>query len=238
MRAWAGVAMALFATGCSKVERPRPVASTRSDVSAFASVKNARESLSARDLKVTLGSVRPKSDGALGVDDAKVRFVAPDTVADVAMRFTYVGPSAKEARLASGAMRRQVGLKLRAHDGCNVVYVMWRFEPVNELVVSVKSNPGESLHLECGASGYTNVKADRRATMPAIERGSSHAMTARIDGRRLFVTVDGNAAWEGRLPESAFLVDGPSGVRTDNVAVDVAFAAMRGKTGDSAGGDD
>ena len=34
----------------------------------------------------------------------------------------------RQAKRATDA-RRQVGLKLRARDGCNVVYVMWRIEP-------------------------------------------------------------------------------------------------------------
>jgi hypothetical protein len=52
--------------------------------------------------------------------------------------FTYLGSTGNEARLGSGELRRQFGLKLRAEDACNLVYAMWRIEPESKLVVSVK----------------------------------------------------------------------------------------------------
>jgi hypothetical protein len=44
----------------------------------------------------------------------------------VEARLTYLGHTRDVARLGSGAMREQFGLKLRAHDACNLVYAMWR----------------------------------------------------------------------------------------------------------------
>ena len=41
-----------------------------------------------------------------------------------------------------GELRRQFGLKLRAQDACNLVYVMWRIEPASKLVVSIKCRTG------------------------------------------------------------------------------------------------
>jgi len=66
-------------------------------------------------------------------------FVTVATTQDSEAHFTYLGPSKTETPLGSGAMRRQSSLKLRAQDPCNLIYAMWRFEPKNELVVSLKT---------------------------------------------------------------------------------------------------
>jgi hypothetical protein len=49
-------------------------------------------------------------------------------------------------------MRRQSGLKLRAQNGCNLVYAMWRSEPESKLGVSVTRNPGLNASSERGNS--------------------------------------------------------------------------------------
>ena len=90
-----------------------------------------------------------------------------------ALTFTYQGEAENTRELASGELRRQLGLKLRAQDGCNVVYVMWRLDPTPKLEVSVKFNPGKRTHEECGADGYTKVKPARRS------RSSRRSSTAR-----------------------------------------------------------
>ena len=92
----------------------------------------------------------------------------------VEARFTYLGPTGNEARLGSGELRRQFGLKLRAQDACNLVYAMWRIEPESKLVVSVKSNPGQQTSSQCGNRGYRNVKPRRSTPVPALRSGDSH----------------------------------------------------------------
>lgn len=178
-----------------------------------------------RDLRVTTGRVVETPGGRLLVTDPKMRFVTTGTPRSAEVRFTYRGPTSRTAALASGAIRRQLGLKLRARDGCNVVYAMWRLEPASQLVVSVKANEGASTHDECGVSGYENVAPSRRAPMPAISAGESHVLAATTDGRRMRVTVDTREVWEGALPASATSFDGPAGVRTDNVDVELDFYA-------------
>src|SRR5262249_42100776 len=123
--------------------------------------------------------------------------------------------------LASGELRRQIGLKLRAADGCNLVYVMWRLEPKAQLVVSTKLNPGKRTHRECGANGYVNLKP-RAGTSPAPPVvGSEHRLHAAIDGKLLRVWADRVLAWEGELPDAALALRGPAGVRSDNGAFTV-----------------
>ena len=70
--------------------------------------------------------------------------------------------------LASGEMRRQFGLKLRAEDACNLVYAMWRIEPESKLVVSVKSNPGQHTSAQCGNRGYQNIKPLHSSPLPSL----------------------------------------------------------------------
>jgi len=77
--------------------------------------------------RVTRGHVDVLSDGRARVREPKMRAVVDASDGDAAeLRFTYLGASDGDARLASGELRRQVGLKLRAADGCNLLYVMWR----------------------------------------------------------------------------------------------------------------
>src|SRR5690349_4283787 len=89
--------------------------------------------------RVTKGHVTPLPDGRARVREPKMRAVVPGSDGDAAeLRFTYDGSSEGVAPLASGQVRRQIGIKLRAENGCNLVYVMWRLEPKAQLVVSVK----------------------------------------------------------------------------------------------------
>ena len=189
-------------------------------------------------MKVTQGKLESLPNGRLVIEEPKVRAVAsgpsrevptvqalkarasrsPEAVeARVAeLRFTYLGATREQKPLASGEMRRQVGLKLRARDGCNVVYVMWRIEPKPGLVVSVKSNPGMHRSDDCGNGGYQTVKPRTKARVPELEAGDRHTLRAELQGATLTVRVDGEPVWQGALPAEALSFDGPVGLRTDN----------------------
>jgi len=169
-------------------------------------------------LEVTEGHLAPLSGGRLRIEEPKVRAVAATggTPRVVELRFTYLGPTRQQQALRSGEQRRQVGLKLRARDGCNVVYVMWRLAPAPGLVVSVKSNPGLSRSADCGNHGYATVKPTTRALLPDLQPGEPHTLRAELQGERLNVSVDGAPVWEGTLPAEALAFDGPPGLRSDN----------------------
>ncbi len=159
------------------------------------------------------------------VEEASMRAVARGSQGDAGtLEFTYEGPTAKVSHLGSGEVREQLGLKLRAEDGCNLVYVMWRFSPKPEVVVQVKRNPGAHTHEECGTNGYERVKPSHHAKVQRAEPGSSHTLSASIEGDELTATVDGRVVWQGTLPPSARDLHGPIGVRTDNVAAQVALS--------------
>ena len=195
-------ACATAASAPAKIERDKPgaLAATKRDA-----------------ICMTRGSI----DGSMRVTEATTRGVATGSSGEAAsLRFTYRGPTSEQAKLASGQVRHQLGLKLRAADGCNVVYVMWRVEPKPFIEVSVKRNPGQRTHAECGANGYTKVKPASSAPVPAFEVGVAHVLEASIDGDTLTAKLDGEIVWQGELPAAARELDGPAGFRSDNVSYD------------------
>jgi hypothetical protein len=175
-----------------------------------------------------------KGAAALGrkVTEPTVRAVALGSEGNIGtLTFTFRGDSDKIRELASGQARRQLGLKLRAQNGCNLVYVMWRLDPKPMLEVSVKSNPGKRSHEECGANGYTKVKAEKSLPVPELVAGDTHVLRAEILGDELRATIDKHLVWRGTLPASARTLAGPSGFRSDNVTYElVAFDARKGET--------
>jgi len=161
-----------------------------------------------------------------------VRGVVPGSDPNIAaIELTYHGPTAQLAALASGDMRSQVGLKLRAEDSCNLVYVMWRLEPTPAIAVQVKRNAGQTRHEQCGTAGYARVRPAEQHTPPRLIPDSSHRLAATIDGVELTVWADHELVWRGTLPASAGDLHGAAGFRTDNVALDLAMHAhqIRGR---------
>ena len=156
------------------------------------------------------------------ITEPTVRAVATTSTGDgAALTFLFRGDSARTRELANGDARRQIGLKLRAANGCNLVYVMWRLDPKPKVEVSVKWNPGMATHGECGADGYTKVKAQHAEGPPGLEVGSTHTLRAEIHGDELTAWIDDTVAWRGALPETARSLSGPAGLRSDNLALDV-----------------
>jgi len=167
-------------------------------------------------LCVTKGAVEATDGSQLEVKVPEMRAVLMySTKQAVEAKVTYLGPTATEKRLGSGELRRQFGLKLRAQNGCNLVYAMWRIEPKSELAVSYKRNPGMSTHAECGTHGYHNIKPTRDLKAPTLKKGEKHTLHAAMEGDKMQVFIDGKLTWEGMLHE-ALAFDGPVGVRTDN----------------------
>jgi hypothetical protein len=178
-------------------------------------------------MRVTEGALEARAKDSIRVDVPKMRMVVPGTEgASAELRFTYLGPTTERKTLASGQMREQLGLKLRAMDGCNVVYAMWRLAPKPELVVSIKRNPHEHSSGDCGNRGYTNIRPRTHAAVPALKPGDSHVLRAELHERALRVLVDGAPVWEGELPAEAFTFNGPVGMRSDNVRADFQLISL------------
>jgi hypothetical protein len=183
-------------------------------------------SVSKANLCVTEGMIDPLPGQRLAVNLVKMRaYVNAYTLPEAQARFTYLGATLNEAPLASGEMRRQFGLKLRAQDACNLVYAMWRIEPESKLVVSVKSNPGEHSSAQCGNRGYQNIKPRRSSPVPALEPGATHTLRAQMSGTEMQVFADNSLVWEGSVGTDALRFDGPVGIRSDNARLQIELAA-------------
>jgi hypothetical protein len=193
-------------TGKAKVKRmKRPIAELKAD------------------LCVTTGAAKI---GAR-VNRNAMRAVAKGTDGDAAqIVFTYEGEAEDKKELASGDVRRQIGLKLRAENGCNLIYVMWRLDPKPMVVAQIKVNPGAKDHKACGSNGYKWVKASEQTAPPTLVVGTKYTMRAEIESEELAVYIDDTPYWRGKLPDAVRDLQGPAGIRSDNLAYDLhAFSA-------------
>ncbi len=187
------------------------------------------------DLCVTNGAVSALSGGWLAIDTPSSRAVvstAPKRMADqvAEIRFRYLGPTRTSRPLASGELRRQIGLKLRAENTCNLIYAMWHIEPDAKIAVSIKRNVGMHTHAQCDAHGYLNITAQRHLDVPPIRPGETHTLRAELHGNDLTVTADGKGAWQGSLGNAASSLSGPPGFRTDNARFELQYYAHRSTT--------
>jgi hypothetical protein len=170
-----------------------------------------------RDICVTNGEIWTGPDGRLQIDSPSSRAVLRFRSQPAAeIRFTYLGPSARSKPLASGELRRQIGIKLRAENSCNLIYAMWRMEPDSRVAVSIKRNPGMSAHEQCHAGGYINLEPTGAAEPPKVAVGQTHVLHAEMRGATLVVRADGVEAWRGDLGPVIAGFDGPVGLRSDN----------------------
>jgi len=182
------------------------------------------------DLCVTNGAVSMLPGGRLAIDTPSSRAVvsastqsAADQVAEI--RFRYMGPTQTSKPLASGELRRQIGIKLRAEDTCNLIYAMWHIGPDTRIAVSVKRNTGLHTHEQCHAGGYVNFKAPKRVDLPPLRPGETHTLRAELHGNDLKVTADGKVAWQGPLGNELPSLAGPPGFRTDNARFELEYFA-------------
>ena len=175
------------------------------------------------DLRVSLGTISQTKSGYLTVVGPKERAVRTSGKHSQALlRFRYRGPSKKTAPLDSGAVIEQIGLKMRAMNTCNLLYIMWRIKPTEEIYIAIKRNPGKAKYADCGANGYKVLGrvplkplGITAATHKTHRLGASVTETA---GRYACkVTIDGRKIWSGRI-DSKLIADikGPVGFRSDN----------------------
>jgi len=183
------------------------------------------------ELCVTTGSIQRAAD-QMAIDGPETRATLRTATSRAAeLRFTYLGPTDGTAPLASGEPRRQIGLKLRAQDTCNVVYVMWHIEPDTKIAVSVKRYPAAHTHAACGARGYISIKPQTETPVPAIALGSPHTLRATLREDRVDVEADGILAFSGPIERAALDFDGPVGLRTDNARFQFDYSVAAGQAG-------
>jgi hypothetical protein len=173
--------------------------------------------IDAHELCVTNGAVQTLPDGRLAIDTPSSRaVVTPPTAQTAEIRFNYLGPSKTSKPLASGELRRQIGLKLRAQDTCNLLYAMWHIEPDSKIAVSIKRNPGMHTHEQCHASGYETVRPRSHIDLPKVMPGETHMLRAELRRTDLTIIADDRVVWQGTVGNAIDEFDGPVGLRTDN----------------------
>jgi len=184
--------------------------------------------VSRSDLCVTEGTIENAGNDRMSVDVPKMRaYATRASEQSIGLRFRYAGPTRKESALGSGQMRRQVGLKLRAQDSCNLVYAMWRIDPEPKLVVSLKHNPSEHTSAQCSNHGYVNIKPRKSLPVPRLQPGESHTLRAELKNQELRVFADNREVWEGDIGEDAARLDGAVGLRSDNAQLEFDLKARQ-----------
>jgi hypothetical protein len=181
------------------------------------------------DFDVTDGKIQPAKGHHLSVSTKEMRATLKFTTEQTAtVKFTYLGPTKDAARQGSNKVLSQFGIKLRAQNDCNVIYVMWRFAPDQKIAVSIKRNPGKRTHAECLDRGYTNnLKPRLSDAPPPVEPNQPHVLTATMSGSDLSVTADNKLVWWGDLGPVALTLRGPVGLRSDNARLLFDFLVSR-----------
>jgi len=181
------------------------------------------------DFDVTDGKLEKAAGNCLQVSTKEMRATLKSrTPQSVTVNFTYLGPTKEIAHLGSGEVRSQFGIKLRAQDTCNIVYVMWHFAPDQKIAVSVKRNPGQRTHQECLDHGYiSKFHPHISAGVQPVQVSQPRTLAASLNGSNLTVTADGRVVWEGDLGPVALEFDGPVGLRSDNSRVVFDFLVPR-----------
>jgi hypothetical protein len=177
-------------------------------------------------LTVTEGTIMPAGAGqTLRTTDPAMRAVADDSgrhASSARLWFRYLGESTTTVPLGSGLIRRQIGLKLRAPDPCNLVYVMWHAYPDDAIEVQLKSNPGQTTSAQCANNGYSTVATIPLGRGDATADHSAHRLevrTRRASNGNLALSVFSDGSLLRRLTLPAALtagMEGPIGVRSDN----------------------
>ncbi len=173
------------------------------------------------DFDVSDGKIEKAAGNRLMVSSKEMRATLKrrDTPQQATVTFTYLGPAKEVSHLGSGEVRHQFGIKLKAQDTCNLVYVMWNFD-TQKIAVSVKLNPGQRTHKACTDHGYINDLKPRVLVSPQVVYvDQPHALSAELEGRELTVKADGSVVWQGTLVPVVLNFRGPVGLRSDNAHV-------------------
>ena len=175
------------------------------------------------DLRVSLGTISQTTSGYLTVVGPKERAVRTSGKHSQALlRFRYRGPSKKTAPLDSGAVIQQIGLKMRAMNTCNLLYIMWRIKPTEEIYIAIKRNPGKLKYADCGANGYTVLgRVPLKPLGITAATKKTHRLGAFVTetaGRyAVKVTIDGRKVWSDGIDAKLIAdINGPVGFRSDN----------------------
>ena len=187
------------------------------------------------DFDVTDGTIQGAKGHRLSVSTKEMRATLKFTTEQTAtVKFTYLGPTRDAAGPGTGKALSQFGLKLRAQNDCNAIYVMWRFAPDQKIAVSIQRNPGKRAHADCLDRGYLNNLKPRLTDAPPPVAPNqphvptaTHVLTATMNDSDLSVTADNKLVWWGDLGPAALTLRGPVGLRSDNARLLFDFLVSR-----------
>ena len=108
-----------------------------------------------------------------------------------------------------------------------MLYVMWRVEPESKLVVSLKRNPTQHTSAECHNHGYSDIKPRKSSPVPLLKSGETHTLRGEMKNAELRVYADDREVWEGDVGTDAASLEGPVGIRSDNVRLEFDYKARR-----------
>jgi hypothetical protein len=183
------------ALGCG--EPPQPETTSPEELANRAAVTRLT-SLRRADLAMTEGTVSfDRHTGTFTTgDDSKTRGETHAGYQQAAeLGLSYLRDSTQQDPLGSGLSMRQIGLKLRVSNACNLVYVMWRDTPrpgPRELAVLVKSNPGKTTSSQCHNAGYELIKTVTTGPLAdGFTDRAEHTLRADLDDAlNLVVSID------------------------------------------------
>lgn len=163
-------------------------------------------------LRVTSGEIE------VAINHPSVRAVKDDSegIAETTLHFRYDGPTEEKKPLGSGEIRHQMGVKLYAADGNNVVYCMWRFDPD-------EPTPAGNVQVQVKWEGeyYPADEIYSMSKQLAPEVGRVYRLRAAVDNEVVRVWIMDEPVWVGALPEDIMrnlkLQRGLIGLRADNV---------------------
>jgi len=189
----------------------------------------AKAQLQPNDFEVPDGKIAKAAGDRLTVSTKEMRATLKfPTQQNVTLKFIFLGQTKEVSRLGNGEVRSQFGIKLRAQDTCNIVYIMWHFSPDQKIAVSIKRNPGKRTHEDCLDSGYINNIKPRVSALPQpVHIDEPHTLSAKMSGSNLTVKADDVLVWEGDLGPVALEFDGPVGLRSDNAHLVFDFLVSR-----------
>jgi hypothetical protein len=196
---------------------------------AITRVATAQTAAQPTDFDISDGKIEKAAGGRLIVGSKEMRATLKkiSRSQQATVNFTYLGATAEVSHLGNGEVRHQFGIKLKAQDICNLVYVMWNFD-TQKIAVSVKLNPGQRTHEDCLDRGYiNNIKPSLSAAPPPVHVDQPHSLHAELMGQELVVKADDVRVWQGTLVPVVVEFDGPVGIRSDNAHVVFDFLTPR-----------
>jgi len=192
----------------------------------FSSIANASEHV--EDFNVTDGKITLSANHHLMVSSKEMRATLrhPSKQA-VTIHFKYLGPTQEVSHLQNGEVRHQFGIKFKAQDICNLVYVMWDFD-IPRINVAVKKNPGQQTSEQCKDRGYhSDFKTDIKSVPTRIVIDTWHTLSAKLIDKLIAVSIDNTIVWRGEISDDQMEFHGPVGIRSDNVHVLFDYDAIQ-----------